>query len=554
MKRIIAGILCLMVLLTLPLTASAAGASMRISASSGTATRGETITLTVTLSNSEPVSNGGIILNYDSSAFELVGGSLVVNGAQGEVSASIGGGVFSVYPDAVVSGSIFTIILKVKSDAPFGKYSISGSSSLKTNSGDSAVSCSVSGTGITVVCSHSFGQASKVDDGSHKSTCSICGETKTESHNWDSGTVDKAATCKDTGVKKLKCTACGATKNETIPVNNDHKYGSFSKVDGSKHTHKCSVCGKQETLTHTWNSGKVTKQATCTEEGSKELTCTGCKATKTEVVKKTDHSFTPWEKVDDSGHSRKCTVCDKQETGSHTADDVWEHDENGHFQECVCGHISNWEAHVPGPEPTETTDQLCTVCSRLLKPNTAHEHVYDASWTIDEVGHWHKCTQCDEKDSFATHAFEDECDVDCNVCGLEREAPHVPGEIREADGEGHWFPCKLCGEKANFAAHTPGPAATTSTPQNCAVCGFELAPVLPHDHVYDHQGSSHAHACACGETYLADALTCDVCLAENKPFPWWIVCIGEAVVFGGIIVFLLVKTKKKRESVLGSED
>ena len=543
MRKIFAWVLCLVVLCGLAVTANAAG-SMRISASSATVTRGETITLSVSLSNSDPIGSGGIILGFDSSAFEIVGGSCGVSGAMlAEVSASRGGGVFALQEPKVVSGQIFTIKLKVKDNAPFGKYSISGSGSID------GAGCGVSGTGITVVCAHNFGGASKTDGDTHQRTCTICGEKKSESHSWDAGTVTKPATCKEIGTKQLTCTGCGATKTENIPLSTQHKYGGYTKVDAGKHNYTCSVCGKKETVKHTWNSGKVTKKATCTEEGSKELTCTGCKTTKTETVKKTAHSFTPWEKVDDSGHSRKCTVCAKQETGEHSYDDAWVHDENGHFQECVCGHITNWQAHVPGPEPTETTDQLCTVCSRLLKPNTAHEHAYDDIWAIDEVGHWHKCSQCDEKDSFATHAFEDECDVDCNVCGLEREAPHVPGEIREADGEGHWFPCKLCGEKANFAAHTPGPAATTSTPQNCAVCGFELAPVLPHDHVYDHQGSSHAHACACGETYLADALTCVVCLAENEPFPWWIVCIGEAVVFGGIIVFLLVKSKKKPEDI-----
>ena len=543
MKRIFVWMLCLAVLGSLALTAYAAG-SMRISASNTTVTRGETVTLTVSLSNSDPIGSGAIILGFDSSVFEIVGGSCGVSGALlAEVSASRGGGVFMLQEPKTVSGQIFTIKLKVKDGAPFGKYSISGSGSLD------GVGCGVSGTGITVVCSHDFGGASKIDGDNHQRTCSICGEKKTEGHTWDSGKVTKAATCKETGTKELTCTACGATKTETVPLSTEHKYGGYTKVDANKHSHTCSVCGKKETVNHTWNAGKVTKKATCQEEGSKELTCTGCKTTKTVVVKKTAHSFTSWEKVDDAGHTRKCTVCDLTENGSHSADDVWEHDENGHFQKCVCGHTLSWEAHVPGPEPTETTDQLCTVCSRLLKPNTAHEHVYDAAWTCDEVGHWHKCTQCDEKDSFATHAFEDECDGECNVCGEQRTAPHVPGEIREADAQGHWFPCKLCGAQANFAAHTPGPAATTSTPQNCTVCGFEMAPVLPHDHIYDHQGSVHVHACACGETYQADALTCTVCLAENKPFPWWIVCIAEAVVFGGILAIFLVKNRKKPESV-----
>ncbi len=43
--------------------------------------------------------------------------------------------------------------------------------------------------------------------------------------------------------------------------------------------------------THTWNSGKVTKKATCLEEGVKTYTCTKCKATKTEAIAKTDHKW-----------------------------------------------------------------------------------------------------------------------------------------------------------------------------------------------------------------------------------------------------------------------
>lgn len=43
--------------------------------------------------------------------------------------------------------------------------------------------------------------------------------------------------------------------------------------------------------THTWNSGKVTKKATCLEEGVKTYTCSKCKAIKTEAIAKTDHKW-----------------------------------------------------------------------------------------------------------------------------------------------------------------------------------------------------------------------------------------------------------------------
>ena len=74
MKRTIAILLCLFLIGTLALSVSAASAHMSLSSSAGTVYRGDTFSLTVTLSNDQPVSNGGIVLSYDSSAFELLGG------------------------------------------------------------------------------------------------------------------------------------------------------------------------------------------------------------------------------------------------------------------------------------------------------------------------------------------------------------------------------------------------------------------------------------------------------------------------------------------------
>ncbi len=42
---------------------------------------------------------------------------------------------------------------------------------------------------------------------------------------------------------------------------------------------------------HDWDSGTVTKKATCTANGIKTYTCTKCKATKTETIKATGHSY-----------------------------------------------------------------------------------------------------------------------------------------------------------------------------------------------------------------------------------------------------------------------
>lgn len=610
MKKRISIVLCLiligMVFWGAAQPVHAAGtAHMSIRSSAGTLYRGDSFTLTVSLSNDQPVSNGGVILSYDSSVFEFLGGSChVSNAVLSEVSAANGGGVFVLQTDAVVSGTIFTINMRVRDNAPFGSHSISGTPSL------GGVSCTLSGTSVTVACRHSYGSAARVDGNNHESTCTICGQKKTEAHTWNSGTVTKAATCKDTGVKRLTCTGCGATKDETIPVTSDHKYGSWTKASDSSHTHTCTVCGKKETASHTWNSGTVTKAATCKDTGTKKLTCTGCSATKTETIPKTNnHKYGSWSQTNASSHSHTCTVCGKKETVAHTwnsgtvtskatcqttgtkkltctacsasktetvpktdhaygaaihvdddshkricADcgkeiteahrygDGWKHDENWHFRRCAdCGHETDQAAHVPGPKATETTDQICTVCNRILQPKGAHVHSFAAEWSTDDTGHWYACADCNEKDSAAPHDFDDNCDADCNTCGMIRQPGHAPAADWSADETGHWYTCGDCGEKVSFEPHTAGPEATIASAQTCTVCGFEMAPVLPHDHVFNEQGTLHSHSCACGETYEAEAGDCTVCAS----FPWWIVCILEAVILGGALIALVLWMKKQ---------
>ncbi len=538
MKRITAMILCLALLCAAAITAGAAGsAHMGLSASSGTVHRGDTFTLTVSLSNDQPVSNGGIQLSYDSSVFELVSGQCAVSGAiLSEVSAAKNGGVFMMQTDTVVSGTIFTIQMRVKADAAFGTYSISGTPSL------APISCGISGTAVTVACRHNYQNCTKVNDSDHKSTCKICGDEKTEAHTWNAGTVTKAPTCKDTGSKAYTCSVCGAEKAEVLPVTDSHSFGSWNKVNDSSHSGTCSVCGKTETRNHSWNTGRVTKAATCKDTGSRVRTCIDCSATKTETISKTGHSYGQWSVIDDSSHTHSCTVCGKEESGAHSYDGDLEHDAQAHFQSCdQCGNMKDPQPHVPGPEATETTDQLCTVCGRVLRSMANHTHVFAEDWTGDTTGHWHACNECTEQDSFSAHDYDSSCDTACSICGMERTVPHDPSERFDSDETGHWYICLSCGEKVDFETHTPGAAATVTSAQLCTVCGFEIAPVLPHDH-YD--GTTHLHQCACGEVYEADAKSCEICKEENRSFPWWIICILEALLFGGAAAYYFLWYKK----------
>ena len=542
MKKRIRILLCL-VLLGMAfgrgaLPVGAAGtAHMRISSSAATLYRGDIFTLTVSLTNESPVSNGGVLLSYDSNAFAFLDGSChVSNAALAEVSAANGGGVFVLQTDAVVSGTIFTIRMQVKDNAPFGSYSISGTPSL-------SVSCGISGTGVTVACRHSFGGWTNTDGDNHESSCTVCGQKQTEAHTWDGGAVLKEANCKETGLKKLTCTGCGTVKEEAIPVSDSHTYGSWTQSGETEHSRSCTLCGKAENGAHNWNWGVVIQAATCQQTGILAQSCVDCGREITTAIPVAAHSYQGATGLNAAEHKLVCTVCGQETTEAHVFGEAPEHDESGHFYSCtICKYEKDRADHIPGPEATETEDQVCTLCGRVLKPRGAHEHDFAEAWITDDSGHWHSCSGCDDRDSLGSHIFDSDCDTQCNVCRFERLPAHKPASEWTSDATGHWHICAGCGEKLDAASHTPGEAATITAAQICTLCQFEIAPKLPHEHTFDGQGTLHRHSCACGETYEASAKDCAIC----APFPWWILCVAEAALFGAVIIMLVLRMRRRR--------
>ena len=186
--------------------------------------------------------------------------------------------------------------------------------------------------------------------------------------SWNSGTVTKKATCTSAGTKVQYCTICGKSKTTTL-AKASHKYDdnvctvcggwntsslkSKSTVNNVKYCvvsqsakvrsgpyEKCSAVktlskGTDIIVTEkvvnasgntwykysggyifsehvkkhsscSWNSGTVTKKATCTSTGTKVQYCTICGKSKTTTLAKTSHKY------DDN----VCTVCGSWNTSS----------------------------------------------------------------------------------------------------------------------------------------------------------------------------------------------------------------------------------------------
>ena len=159
-----------------------------------------------------------------------------------------------------------------------------------------------------------------------------CGSDKTEEatehvHSFGEWEAVKVATCTEDGTAERSC-SCGEKETKTIPATGHEivlleAKSATCTEDGSTAGSMCSKCGtfiEKPTVipaAHSFDDGKVTKEATCEEDGSRVKTCSVCKETKEETITKLGHSMkTVTDKeatctADGSKH-QECTRCGKK--------------------------------------------------------------------------------------------------------------------------------------------------------------------------------------------------------------------------------------------------
>ena len=178
-----------------------------------------------------------------------------------------------------------------------------------TADGTTTYTCSVCGdtyTETTPATGHSYNSVvtapTCTDEGYTTHTCSTCGDTYTDSTvpalGHDYVETISSATCTTDGVATYTCSHCGDTYTKVIPATG-HKYTATvveptCTEDGTT-TYTCSVCGDTYTETtpatgHSYTS--VVTEPTCTEEGYTTYTCENCGDSYTsDVVPATGHSY-----------------------------------------------------------------------------------------------------------------------------------------------------------------------------------------------------------------------------------------------------------------------
>ena len=282
---------------------------------------------------------------------------------------------------------------------------------------------------IAATGSHSYEETERVEatciaDGHVTYTCSVCGDSYTDviaasgTHTWELTTTIVAPTCTSQGEGEYTCSVCNETKtdiidfaphtyvNATASLDKYNATGEFSVDDYYFVMIQESTCdteGEAElwcdnadceadpviqvlpfnSNNHTWSTRpSATVNATCQTEGYKEYKCTGCDATKRDVIPTTDHSKgSPVQEnvvaatcTTDGSYDTViyCTVCNAEVSRVNTVVPATGHTEGAPVQENVV-------AETGAANGSYDSVVYCTVCGAEISRNTVVVDELDAS-------------------------------------------------------------------------------------------------------------------------------------------------------------------------------
>ena len=373
-------------------------------------------------------------------------------------------------------------------------------------------------------------------------TRTICDHTYSEGFNgWDETShwrectnpvcTDRPSSRKDEAVHTLNaygdCTACGYRHTE-------HAYGEWH-YDGSEHwklctkpgctaqTEKtghtysgdiCRICGYDRSITpaHTHYYCEWSRDS---REHWRECTDPNCPDENGRIINRAAHIY-------DDDADTTCDLCGyvrsvaPDHSGGHVYGD-WSWDGNSHWHECTdpdcpdkAGSVQDKASHVYDDDG----DYDCNDCGYVRSTELSHTHTFDG-WKYDAERHYHICSAeyCPypEKMDSAPHAYDDDQDEFCNVCGYGRfgtQHEHTYGDWT-ADGEtGHYRVCAA--ENCPYADKgrvTEAHSYDGDADMICDTCGYDRTVTPPaHEHTYG--------------DWTADGETGHyrVCAAENCPY------------------------------------
>ena len=361
------------------------------------------------------------------------------------------------------------------------------------------------------IATYSNGKITGVAEGSTTLTASLYGLTAADmptinvyrcEHHWDQGEIITEATCTEEGEKKFTCSICGDEKTEKVSATGHqhteirNKKEATCKETGYSGDTWCKDCGKKilsgqtiaKTENHSWDAGKVTTKATCTEEGEKTFTCSICGDEKTEKVSATGHQHT------EIRNKKEATCKEEGYSGDTWCKDCGKKILSG--QEIVKTEDQSWNQGEIKKEPTckEEGEKTftCSICG-----NTKTEKVSTTDHQHMEIRN-QKNPTCKEAGYSG--------DTYCADCGVKISSGKTIAKTKNHNWDGgvitteptctergeKTFTCTICGntntKKVNATGHSYGAYKVVKEPTNkrkglksktCSVCGKIVYEAIP---------------------------------------------------------------------------
>ena len=361
------------------------------------------------------------------------------------------------------------------------------------------------------IATYSNGKITGVAEGSTTLTASLYGLTAADmptinvyrcEHHWDQGEIITEATCTEEGEKKFTCSICGDEKTEKVSATGHqhteirNKKEATCKETGYSGDTWCKDCGKKilsgqtiaKTENHSWDAGKVTTKATCTEEGEKTFTCSICGDKKTEKVSATGHQHT------EIRNKKEATCKEEGYSGDTWCKDCGKKILSG--QAIAKTEDHSWNQGEITKEPTckEEGEKTftCSICG-----NTKTEKVSTTDHQHMEIRN-QKNPTCKEAGYSG--------DTYCADCGVKILSGQTIAKTKNHNWDGgvitteptctergeKTFTCTICGntntKKVNATGHSYGAYKVVKEPTNkrkglksktCSVCGKIVYEAIP---------------------------------------------------------------------------
>ena len=361
------------------------------------------------------------------------------------------------------------------------------------------------------IATYSNGKITGVAEGSTTLTASLYGLTAADmptinvyrcEHHWDQGEIITEATCTEEGEKKFTCSICGDEKTEKVSATGHqhteirNKKEATCKEEGYSGDTWCKDCGKKilsgqtiaKTENHSWDAGKVTTKATCTEEGEKTFTCSICGDEKTEKISATGHQHT------EIRNKKEATCKEEGYSGDTWCKDCGKKILSGQAIAKTENHSWNQGEITKEPTCKEEGEKTftCSICG-----NTKTEKVSTADHQHMEIRN-QKNPTCKEAGYSG--------DTYCADCGVKISSGKTIAKTKNHNWDGgvitteptctergeKTFTCTICGntntKKVNATGHRYGAYKVVKEPTNkrkglksktCSVCGKIVYEAIP---------------------------------------------------------------------------